>query len=115
LTIKKATGYDGISPKILQLSMPCIDCRTLFTITVVLPIFFATLLKKSLKTSDTFAGSLQVRPLFKKKNILEKGNYRPVSILPTISKFVERAIFDQLADFFNFLGDSQKPLINPLR
>ena len=44
----------------------------------------------------------QARPLFKKKNILEKGNYRPVSVLPTISKFVERAIFDQLTDFFNF-------------
>jgi hypothetical protein len=42
----------------------------------------------------------QVRPLFKKKNILEKGNYRPVSVLPTISTFVERAIFDQLTDFF---------------
>jgi hypothetical protein len=44
----------------------------------------------------------QVRLLFKKKNILEKGNYPPVSVLPTISKFVERAIFDQLTDFFNF-------------
>jgi hypothetical protein len=52
---------------------------SLFTITFVVPI----------KTA-------QVRPLFKKKNILEKGNYRPVSVLPTISKFVERAIFDQL-------------------
>ena len=37
------------------------------------------------------------RRIFKKK-----GNYRPVSVLPTISKFVERAIFDQLTDFFNF-------------
>jgi hypothetical protein len=44
----------------------------------------------------------QVRPLFKKNNILEKGNYRPVSVLPTISTFVERAIFDQLTDFFKF-------------
>jgi hypothetical protein len=35
----------------------------------------------------------------KKKNILEKGNYPPVSVLPAISKFVERAIFDQLTDF----------------
>jgi hypothetical protein len=38
----------------------------------------------------------------KKKNVLEKGNYPPGSVLPTISKFVERAIFDQLTDFFNF-------------
>jgi hypothetical protein len=44
----------------------------------------------------------QVRPLFRKNNILEKGNYRPVSVLPTISTFFERAIFDQLTDFFNF-------------
>ena len=34
--------------------------------------------------------------------VLEKGNYRPVSVSPTISKFVERAIFDQLTNFFNF-------------
>jgi hypothetical protein len=44
----------------------------------------------------------QVRPLFKNNNILEKGNYLPVSVFPTISKFVERAIFDQLTDFFQF-------------
>jgi hypothetical protein len=34
--------------------------------------------------------------------VLKKGNYRPVSVSPTISKFVERAIFDQLTNFFNF-------------
>ena len=41
-------------------------------------------------------------PIFKKNNALEKGNYRPVSVLPTISKFYERAIHDQLMDFLNY-------------
>jgi hypothetical protein len=31
----------------------------------------------------------QVSPLFKKHNSLDKSNYRPISVLPTISKFYE--------------------------
>ena len=41
----------------------------------------------------------QVSPLFKKNNSLDKGNYRPVSVLPCISKIYERAIHDQLMDY----------------
>ena len=43
----------------------------------------------------------QVIPIFKKKDPLDKQNYRPVSILPTISKLYERTIHDQLTEFFN--------------
>lgn len=39
-------------------------------------------------------------PLHKKKNILEKGNYRPVIVLPTLSKIFERVIHHQRSDFF---------------
>ena len=43
----------------------------------------------------------QVKPLFKNKNDqLDKTKYRPVSVLPAISKFFERTIFDQLSSFF---------------
>jgi hypothetical protein len=35
----------------------------------------------------------QVVPLHKKNSQLEAGNYRPVSILPVVSKFFERAIY----------------------
>jgi hypothetical protein len=31
---------------------------------------------------------------------LDKTNYRPVSVLPAISKFFEQTIFDQLSSFF---------------
>jgi hypothetical protein len=41
----------------------------------------------------------QVSPLFRKNNSLDKGNYKPVSVLPCISKIYERAIHDQLMDF----------------
>lgn len=38
----------------------------------------------------------------KEKYLLEKGNYRPVSILPTLSKIFEGVIHYQLSDFFNY-------------
>ena len=36
----------------------------------------------------------------KKGNRSEKGNYRPVSILPNISKVFERCIYKQISQFF---------------
>ena len=41
----------------------------------------------------------QVVPLHKKNSTLEKGNYRPVSVLPVLSKIFERAIHCQLVEF----------------
>ena len=42
-----------------------------------------------------------VRPIFKKDSRTEKSNYRPISILPNISKIFERCLFDQLITFFD--------------
>jgi hypothetical protein len=43
----------------------------------------------------------QVVPLHKKTpSTLDKGNYRPVSVLPVLSKCFERAIHCQLVKFF---------------
>ena len=41
-----------------------------------------------------------VTPVYKKGNRSEKGNYRPVSILPNISKVFERCIYKQISQFF---------------
>ena len=41
-----------------------------------------------------------VSPLHKKNSTLDKENYRPVSILPILSKLYERAINAQLMNFF---------------
>ena len=48
-----------------------------------------------------------ITPVFKKGDKTDKSNYRPVSILPLISKVFERKIFEQLSNyletFFNSL------------
>ena len=42
----------------------------------------------------------EIIPIFKNKGAAnDKANYRPISILPTISKVFERVIFDQINDF----------------
>ena len=41
----------------------------------------------------------KVKPLYKKKNRLEVGNYRPVSILSVASKILEKAVFVQLSRY----------------
>jgi hypothetical protein len=38
----------------------------------------------------------QVVPIHKENSILDKSNYRPVSILPVMSKVFERTIYDIL-------------------
>ena len=42
-----------------------------------------------------------ITAIFKKDDPLNKENYRPVSVLPTISKIFERILFDQLTKFSN--------------
>ena len=45
--------------------------------------------------------SANVTPVHKKSNRSEKDNYRPVSILPNLSKVFERCIYNQIAQFFD--------------
>ena len=42
----------------------------------------------------------EVSTLFKSKDAFDKANYRPLSILPSISKIFERSLYDQLYSFF---------------
>ena len=64
----------------------------------------------SVKKSN-FPSSLKkanITPVFKKGDRNSKDNYRPVSILPNISKIFERCIFRQLYRFmFEFLSKYQ--------
>ena len=39
-------------------------------------------------------------PVHKKKSKFSKENYRPISILPNISKVYERCLYDQIPIFF---------------
>lgn len=91
INVKKATGIDGISPKLLSFAKPVI-LRPL-----------TELINMSL-SSSVFPDQLkvaQVAPIHKKNSVLEKGNYRPVSVLPTISKNFENSIETQLVKYFD--------------
>ena len=51
---------------------------------------------------------VDVTPIHKKKDKIDKTNYRPVSILPNISKLYEKLIYNQLYDYFDdILSPSQ--------
>jgi hypothetical protein len=86
----KAIGFDNISAKFVKLAAP--------EITPVI----AKLINKSMD-QGIFPESLkkaEVVPVYKKADKLEKGNYRPVSILPAFSKIYEKVIAIQITKYF---------------
>ena len=42
-----------------------------------------------------------ITPVFKKDDSTDKSNYRPISILPNLSKMFEKCIYNQLSIFFD--------------
>ena len=90
INIKKATGVDQISSKLLRAGAPVLNKH------------ITTLVNNTIKTSvfSTRLKEAQVVPLHKTNDHLDKKNYRPVSILPTISKAYEMVLSDQLTDLF---------------
>ena len=91
LNSKKATGYDQIPAKLLKVSADIIAPSLTAQINNnIAASYFPTELKTA-----------QVIPVFKKKDPLDKANYRPVSILPALSKIFERILADQMTEFFD--------------
>ena len=87
----KATGLDGIGPRILKLAS-----------TVLSPSITA-LINKSIETA-TFPDQLKMAklyPIHKGGSKSDPANYRPISVLPTISKIFEKHINKHLVAFLN--------------
>lgn len=98
LNSKKATGYDSIPPKLLKIGADVLTGPVTY------------LVNRSIE-SCKFPSQLkcaEVTPIFKKENMLEKKNYRPVSVLPAMSKIFEGVLIDQLSNYFN-----DKNLLSP--
>ena len=65
--------------------------------------FLTSCINSSFK-NNSFPDELKLAdiiPIHKKGDSNDKRNYRPISILPTISKVFERAIYEQISIFFN--------------
>ena len=52
----------------------------------------------------------KVTPVFKSGKLNELNNYRPISILPSIGKIIEKVVSDQLYNYFegnNLINENQ--------
>lgn len=91
LKSKHSAGFDGISSYILKQVSDLISMPISYLINMSFEEGkFPTTLKKSI-----------IRPLFKKGCKEECGNYRPISLIPTMSKVFERLFLKRLLGFFD--------------
>ena len=92
--IKKSFGYDNISGYFLKLVFPLIS-KTL-----------ALIFNASIETS-TFPDIWKVArviPIYKEGEKSDKSNYRPISVLPVLSRIFEKLIYDQLYQYLDGSG-----------
>ena len=90
LKSKKASGHDGIGPTMLQQAGA----------SIVTPLTQLINLSLTTSTVPTDWKKAQVTPIYKKNNRSDPNNYRPISILPTISKIAEKIVFKHVYNFF---------------
>ena len=97
---KSSAGYDNISAKLLKEITDSISCP------------LSKIINQSMCTG-IFHSKLKLAKvirLYKKDDEKEFGNYRPISLLSSISKIFEKVAFDQLYDLHSLHGllfDSQ--------
>ena len=88
---KKSSGYDDIPPAFIQ------------TLKHELALPLSTLINACIDNS-VFPSNLKmadISPVYKKKDKLNKDNYRSINLLPIISKIFEKVLNNQLTDFAN--------------
>ena len=96
----KSTGIDDLPTGMLK------DCRTVIST----PLTF--IINMSLQTSTVPSEwkTALITPIHKKGSKTDANNYRPISILPVVSKILEKAVQQQLMDHLesnNLLSDKQ--------
>ena len=84
---KKTTSCDNLSTFIIQKTID----------EIAIPI--THIINQSL-ASDLVPDKLKIIPIFKSGNNKHFNNYRPISILPPISKILEKIVCNRLIHFF---------------
>ena len=89
LKCKNSSGHDGISSKLLKSLQPAL----------CLPI--SILINKSMETGQVPANMkiAKIIPIYKSKEKNNMGNYRAISLLPSVSKILEKAVHKRLYGF----------------
>ena len=90
LHTKTSSGHDGISVKLLKYLAPGLRQPLTFIINQSL---LTGIFPEKLKIA-------KVLPLFKKNDCMIMDNYRPISLLPAISKVFEKVVYNQLYTYF---------------
>ena len=91
LNVAKSTGVDKIGPKILKL--PANDITPSLTF----------IINKSIVSGEfpSLWKEAKAKPLFKAGAKDDVNNYRPISILPTLSKIIEKWVNKQFLEYLN--------------
>jgi len=95
---KDSHGYDEILTRLLKMSAPCI----------ISPLTYIT---NKILSTGIFPDRLkfsEVKPLYKDGDPLDFSNYRPISLLTSFSKVIEKIIHERL---YHFL-EQQKLIVN---
>ncbi|MCG8048030.1 MAG: reverse transcriptase domain-containing protein, partial [Candidatus Thiodiazotropha endolucinida] len=91
LDTSKSTGLDCLGPRILKMAAHCVSPS------------IAMLINKSITTGQfpTHLKLAKVFPIFKGGTKTDPSNYRPISILPTVSKIFEKHVNQHLMGYLN--------------
>ena len=88
---KKSTGYDEISTETIKI------------LSAVISPTLSLIINKCIlnRTVPDEMKVSKIKPLFKKGDVTLLNNYRPISLLPCVSKIFERVLFNQLYEYFD--------------
>ena len=88
----KATGLDNVSARLLKETPSEV-------------IYYLTFIINLSITTGIFPNEwkyARVSPIFKDEDKTDPNNYRPISVLPIVSKLIERVVFNQLYTYLNY-------------
>ena len=100
LKASKASGLDNISPRMLK-DAAVVVAKTLTRIVI------ESLSQGTVPSEWKYA---KITPLYKKGMSTDMDNYRPISVLPVVSKVLERVVHHQLPSFLN-----ERKLLSPFQ